>query len=105
MVGHRAVIRFVPVVFLNEVVPGAPLPNHYPGGTARGLDLHETIGHEVVRFDDRVGAPTGRERLVERDSFTNNQEHVAVGQFENVVVLYLPVLGETGSPKRAPRSR
>jgi hypothetical protein len=85
VVGHFAVIGLGPVTVLDEVIPASPFPDDFTGLRACGPDLDQAIRLQMRLFHRLSSAALG-EGFLFVDHLPTDEQRVAVGQFDGVVV-------------------
>ena len=78
VVGHLAVIGFVPVAVLDQVIPASPFPNDFAGLRAGGPDLDQAIRLQV-RILHRLRSAALGDGFLFLDHLPTDEQRVAIG--------------------------
>src|SRR5262249_55973757 len=85
---YVAVVRFLFVVVLDQVIPQVPFPNDFPAGLAQRLDLDEAVGLNLSAFHARRNSSC-RDRLSRSLLLLDQHQNVSIGQPYKIVMLRL----------------
>src|SRR5947199_8825205 len=80
------IVRFIPVVVLNEVIPQMPLPNHFSAGLPDRFDFHQTVRLNLGALNAAWNAPRGN-RFIRSFLLFDQHQDIAVRQPLEIVML------------------
>ena len=97
MFGDLTVVRLGFVHSLNQVIPGVPLPDDFPGCLTGWADFENAVGQEVASYC--FGNPASGDCFLRRLLVPRDHKHVAVGHVADVVMRPNPLGVERVVPK------